>query len=539
MTRKVPVLIVGGGPVGLALAGELGWRGIGCELIEQTDGAIASPKMNEVNARSMEICRRWGIADKVFNCPFPADWPLDVVFVTSLAGYELSRLLRPGRSGQSLPPESPHRMQACSQIWFDPILREFAGGFPAVRLRHRVRLESFEQNNGGVLARLTELASGKTEELEAEYLVGCDGAGSFVRRSLRIELEGQGTIGHPINLFFRASNLVARCGKRPATFFLGIDETGLWGSLRIIDPVNGLWRLMIDSTDGSATPDTVDRAFYLRRALGGDFPVEWVDVNIWRRRSALAERYGRGRVFLAGDAVHQLSPTGGMGMNTGVADAADLGWKLAAVLQGWGGPGLLESYDAERRPVGARAVRMATYFYKNSENFPKGNPALIENSERGTRLRAEVGEQLLRAIGPEFRTVGLQLGYRYENSPICVGDGTASPPDDPADYTPSARPGSRAPHMFLRDGRSILDLHGRGFTLLRFPGAPDPSAITAAAQARGVPLSVAVVDEPEAAALYQRKLVLVRPDGHVAWRADTAPADAMALIDRVRGAGGP
>ena len=244
-----------------------------------------------------------------------------------------------------------------------------------------------------------------------------------------------------------------------------------------------------------STPDTVDRAFYLRRALGGDFPVEWVDVNIWRRRSALAESYGRGRVFLAGDAVHQLSPTGGMGMNTGVADAADLGWKLAAVLQDWGGPALLDSYDAERRPVGERAVRMATCFYKNSEKFPQGHPALIEHSEQGARLRAEVGEQLLHAIGPEFRTVGLQLGYRYEDSPICIGDGTPSPPDDPADHVASARPGSRAPHMFLRDGRSILDLYGHGFTLLRFAGAPDPSAVAVAAQARGVPLSVVFLGE--------------------------------------------
>jgi hypothetical protein len=242
--------------------------------------------------------------------------------------------------------------------------------------------------------------------------------------------------------------------------------------------------------------------------------------------------------------VHQLSPTGGMGMNTGVADAADLGWKLAAVLQGWGGPALLESYEAERRPVGERAVRMATVFYKNSENFPKGHPALIENSGQGARLRTQLGDELLRAIGPEFRTVGLQLGYRYEDSPICIGDGTSAPPDDPADYVPSARPGSRAPHIFLRgavprDGRSILDLYGRGFTLLRFPGAPDPSAVAVAAQARGVPLSVAVVDEAPAAALYERKLVLVRPDGHVAWRADTLPEDALALIDRVRGANGP
>ena len=534
--RTIPVLIVGGGPVGLALAGDLGWRGIGCELVEQTDGAIVSPKMNEVNIRSMEFCRRWGIADTVFNCPFPADHPLDVAFVTSLAGFELNRLPRPGRSGQQPGPESPHRMQACSQIWFDPTLREFAGSFPTVRLRHRCRLDDFEQTGAGVTARITDLATGQQETVEAEYLVGCDGAGSAVRRALGIDLVGEGTIGHPINLFFRAPDLIERCGKRPATFFLGIDQTGLWGSLRIIDPVNGLWRLMIDSTDGAVTPETVDRDFYLRRALGGDFEVEWVDVNIWRRRSALAGGYGRGRVWLAGDAVHQLSPTGGMGMNTGLGDAVDIGWKLAAVLNGWGGAGLLESYDRERRPVGGRAVRMATWFYKNSETFPKGSARLDEDSAEGARLRREVGEQLMQAIGPEFRTVGLQLGYRYEDSPICLADGTPSPPDDPAEYTPSARPGSRAPHAWLRDGRSTLDLFGRGFTLLRFPGAPSGDAIEQAARTRGVPLETVELDVPEAAQLYERRMVLVRPDGHVAWRADAPPADAMALIDRVRGA---
>lgn len=537
MTSKIPVLIVGGGPVGLALAGELGWRGIACTLIEQTDGTITSPKMNEVNARSMEICRRWGIHHKVLNCPFPADWPLDVSFVTSLSGHELTRLPRPGRSGQAPGPESPHRMQACSQIWFDPMLRGFADAFPHVTLRYRCRLDGFEQTAAGVVARVTDVASGKQDTVDAEYLVGCDGAGSVVRRALGIELEGQGTIGHPINLFFRAPNLVERCGKKPATFFLGIDHTGLWGSLRIIDPVNGLWRLMVDSTDGAARPETVDREFYLQRALGGSFDVEWVDVNIWRRRSALAQSYGRDRVWLAGDAVHQLSPTGGMGMNTGVADAADIGWKLAAVVDGWGGARLLDSYDAERRPVGARAVRMATWFYKNAESFPKGSDVLKQDDAEGARARAEVGEELLTAIGPEFRTVGLQLGYRYEGSPICVPDGTPEPPDDPAVCTPSARPGSRAPHVWLRDGRSILDLYGRGFTLLRFSGAPSGEPIEAAARSRRVPLTTVALDEPEAAALYERKLVLVRPDGHVAWRADSVPADPAAVIDTARGAG--
>jgi 2-polyprenyl-6-methoxyphenol hydroxylase-like FAD-dependent oxidoreductase len=537
MPRHVPVLIVGGGPVGLSLAVELGWRGIACELIEQTDGTIVSPKMNEVNARSMEICRRWGIADRVFNCPFPADHPLDVAFVTSLAGYELSRLRRPGRNTQGAPPESPHRMQACSQIWFDPILREFAGSFPSVTLRYRRRLEALEHTDGGVTATIADTEAGTRETVAADYLIGCDGAGSLVRRGLGIELIGEGTIGHPINLFFRAPNLTERCGKQPATFFLGIDQTGLWGNLRIIDPANGLWRIMVDATDGTVTPETVDRQFYLRRALGADVDVEWVDINIWRRRSALAERYGRGRVWLAGDAVHQLSPTGGMGMNTGVADAVDIGWKLAAILQGWGGPGLLDSYDIERRAVGARAVRMATAFYKACENFPKGSAMLAEDSATGAAERRRVGDELLRTVAPEFRTVGLQLGYRYEGSPICVPDGTPEPPDDPAEVTPSARPGSRAPHVWLRDGRSILDLYGRGFVLLRFRGAPGSTSIEAAARTRGMPLKTIELDEADAAALYERPLVLVRPDGHVAWRADAPPDDALALVDRVRGAG--
>jgi 2-polyprenyl-6-methoxyphenol hydroxylase-like FAD-dependent oxidoreductase len=496
--------------------------------------------MNEVNARSMEFCRRWGIADKVLDCPFPADYPLDVAFVTSLSGYELSRLPRAPRNSQEPMPEAPHRMQACSQIWFDPMLRERAQTFASVRLHHRCRLDSFEQSQDSVTAQLTDIATGAHEAVVADYLVGCDGAASMVRRGLGIELVGQGTIGHPINLFFRApADLIARCGKRPATFFLAIDETGLWGNLRIIDPRNGLWRLMVDSTDGSATVQTVDRDFYLRRALGCDVPVDWVEVNIWRRRSALADAYSRGRVFLAGDAVHQLSPTGGMGMNTGLGDAVDIGWKLAAMLEGWGGARLLKSYDAERRPVGARAVRMATWFYKNSENFPKGSPLLTEDSETGARHRSEIGERLLQAIGPEFRTVGLQLGYRYEGSSICMPDGTPEPPDDPAEYTPSARPGSRAPHAWLSDGRSTLDLFGRGFTLLRFPGAPPGDAIERAARKCGVPLTALALDEPEAALLYERKLVLVRPDGHVAWRGNESPRDAAALIDRVRGALSP
>ena len=534
MQGHTPVLIAGGGPVGLALAAELGWRGVACTLIEQGDGSIVSPKMNEVNTRTMEICRRWGIADWVMNCPFPGDHPLDAVFVTSLFGYELGRVERPARNNQVPEPASPYRLQACSQIWFDPMLLKLARSFPSVTDQAQAPARSRSNRRPTASrAEITDVASGERYTFSADYLVGCDGAASMVRRSLGIELTGKGTIGYPLNLFFRAPGLLEQSGQKPATFFIPIDEGGAWANLRIIDPKRGIWRLMIDQAGDDVTPESVDREGYLRRALGRDIDVEWVDVTVWRRRSLVAERYGEGRVWLAGDAVHQLSPTGALGMNSGVGDAVDIGWKLAAVLEGWGGPRLVESYDAERRPVGARNVRMATSFYQHNEAFSQWSPAVLEDTPAGERARRELGAKLESGIGAEFRTLGLQIGYVYENSPICVADGTPPPPDDPANYVPNARPGARAPHVWLEEAASTLDLFGRGFVLLRFAGAPAAEAIVQAAAARGVPLTVRDIDSREAAEAYANKLVLVRPDGHVAWRGDTAPADPAAC-DRYR-----
>jgi len=536
MQARTSVLIVGGGPVGLALAAELGWRGIDCTLVEQGDGSIVTPKMNEVNTRTMEFCRRWGIADQVMNCPFPGDHPLDAVFVTSLFGYELGRVLRPARNHQTPEPASPYRLQACSQIWFDPMLQQLARSFASVTIKHLHRLDGFEQTADGVTAEITEVARGARHTVHADYLVGCDGAASLVRRNLGIALGGKGTIGYPLNLFFRAPDLLAQSRQKLGTFFIPVDRGGVWANLRIIDPLRGIWRLMIDQAGDAVTPENADRAGYLRRALGRDYEVEWIDANVWRRRSLVAERYGVGRVLLAGDAVHQLSPTGALGMNSGVADAVDLGWKLAAVLDGWGGPHLIDSYDAERRPVGQRNVQMATSFYEHNEAFSHWSPKLEEAGDEGERARREFGATLESSVGGEFRTLGLQIGYSYENSPICIADGTAPPPDDPATYVANARPGARAPHVWLANGKSTLDLFGRGFVLLRFPGAPEPRAIGAAAAARGMPITVTDIESDEAATIYAERLVLVRPDGHVAWRADDLPADAGALIDRVRGA---
>jgi hypothetical protein len=292
---------------------------------------------------------------------------------------------------------------------------------------------------------------------------------------------------------------------------------------------------MVDRTDGNRTPERVDREGILHRALGRVYPVEWLGVNIWHRRSLVAERYGRGRVFLAGDAVHQLSPTGALGMNSGIGDAVDLGWKLAAVLQGWGGPNLLTSYDAERQPVGLRNVGIATDMYQNNESFG-GTAADLECDDAATEeLRRRVGAELERVVGREFRTTGAQLGYRYESSPICVADGTPAPPDPMETYAPTARPGSRAPHAWLADGRSTLDLFGRGFALLRFAESVDTSGLHEAAAKRSVPFSEVAIDDPAVASLYEQSLVLVRPDGHVAWRADALRGDAGRIVDQVTG----
>ena len=534
---EVPVLIVGGGPVGLALAADLGWRGIDCMLVEQGDGIIRTPKMNEVNVRTMEFCRRWGIAERVQNCPFPGDHPMDVVFVTAMDGYELARMPRPARSDDPPGPDSPMVMQACSQTWFDPMLQDLARSFSGVKLAHRCRMESFDADANGVTAQLNHLDSGRQEIVRARHLAACDGAGSPVRRKLGIGLQGKMELSRPLHMYFKTPDLFAQLGIPRGTFYLAIDKNGLWANVRVIDPRAGLWRLMLLDTPADFDANNIDCDAWLRRAIKRPMNVEWVGHSVWVRRGVVAERYSEGRVHLLGDAVHQVSPTGALGMNTGIADAVDLGWKLEAVEKGWGGDRLLASYDAERRPAGARNVRHATGFYQGHLNFDKGIAAIEDATPEGDALREKLGAQLMSGVGAMFRTRGVQLGYRYDDSPICVADGTPVPPDEPDQYVPTARPGARAPHACLEDGISTIDLYGRGFTLLRLGSdAPDGAALTAAAAARGMPLSVVNIAKPDVARLYAKKLVLVRPDGHVAWRGDALPGDAANLIDRVRGA---
>jgi hypothetical protein len=317
-----------------------------------------------------------------------------------------------------------------------------------------------------------------------------------------------------------------------------IVNAEIQGAIAAVDG-RELWRLNIRGVKPELL-DSLDAPGKLRHALGENVPFELLAVRPWTGHCVVVERYRQGRVFLAGDAAHLLWPAGGFGMNTGVGDAVDLGWKLAATLQGWGGSRLLESYEPERRPIGLRNVTEAGEMRAGFDSQIPFSPLLEADNEEGRRMRERAREAILRTRAKEFQhdSPGIELGYRYDGSPICVSDGTLSPQVDHATYAPTTCPGARAPHVRLESGRSTLDLFGRGFVLLVLASKTiDTSAFVAAAQRAGLPFDVIAVDDARVREAYERPLVLVRPDGHVAWRGDSAPADAGEIIDRVRGAG--
>jgi 2-polyprenyl-6-methoxyphenol hydroxylase-like FAD-dependent oxidoreductase len=530
---ETPILIAGAGPVGLALAGDLGWRGVACTLIEQSDGSIYQPRMDLVGIRTMEFCRRWGLVGAVEASPYPRDLPQDNVYVTSLAGWELGRERMATLDAARPPPESPQRRERCPQNMFDPILRDFAAAQPSVTLRYRTRLVAFTQGPDGVTAEV-ETAGGARERIRAAYLVGCDGGRSLVRETLGVGMVGTAALTYTTNVIFRCPGLVSLHDKGRAYRFIILGPEGTWSTIVAINGTDQ-WRFSIIGGNEPRDYSTDEIRALIQRAVGREFDCEILTVMPWVRRELVAERYGEGRVYMAGDAVHMLSPTGAFGMNTGIQDAVDLSWKLAAVHAGWGGPHLLASYDAERRPIGHRNVREAAANFRRMTS-PRPGPSILDPTPAGDTFRQQLGAEFTGIMRHEWFTLGVHLGYRYVDSPVCCPDGTDAPPDEPNKYVPAATPGCRAPHVWLAPDRSTLDLFGKGFALLGFGAdAADVETVMAAAGARGVPLTFTAIEHAEAARLYGRKLVLVRPDGHVAWRADRAPADPLAVIDRIRG----
>jgi 2-polyprenyl-6-methoxyphenol hydroxylase-like FAD-dependent oxidoreductase len=529
--RDPEVLIAGGGPVGLTLAIELGQLGIRAELVDKRRAPGRLPKMERCNARTMEHFRRMGIADRVRAAGMPADVPMDVFIcvgdltrppVVRHAYPSVAALRDRGRhvNDGSLPLE-PY--QLISQYTLEPLLRQVAEATPGVTVRFGCELTGFSQDAGGVTARVRS-ADGRERTVRTSYLVGCDGAGSTVRQRLGVELRGESLLTLRQALF-HCPELFARIPIGKGRHYHFADDRS---SFLIVQDDTRHFSL-------HATADSDADMPRLFESLAG-MPVAYQTLYVgqWTQRLMLADRYRDRRVFLAGDAAHLVIPTGGLGMNTGAGDAVDLAWKLAGTLRGWGGPWLLESYEAERRAVGARNVAASRRAAQGRRAWRAAwRPEITADSEAGARARADLAAVADREQRWSNDLLGIELGYRYANSPLIAHESGQGPDPDSFSYTPTTWPGTRLPHIWLDDGTAIADHLGRCFTLLRGPQAangPAAGELATAFARTGAPFATFEMRSAAAGPVYEdHSLILVRPDLHVAWRGHGELPDPEAL----------
>ena len=528
------VLIVGAGPVGLAVAIELGHRSIPCVLIERNERVGYAPRAKTTNVRTREHLRRWGIAGALRDAsPLGIDYPSNVVFVTRLCGYELARFENALYCAPDRNPLYSEHAQWIPQYTVEEVMRAHVRSLPQVTVRFSAELLSFVQTPDGVRARVRDVAAGTESVIHSEYLVGADGARSTVRDGIGARMEGTYGLSRNYNVVFRAPGLARAHRHGPAIMYwqVNADVPSLIGPM---DRGEKWFFMPTDVADGF-TFSPAEAPELIRKATGIDLTYEVLSSDEWVASRLLADRYRDRRVFLAGDACHLHPPFGGYGMNMGVADGVDLGWKLAAVLQGWGGAALLNSYEQERRPVHQYVMdeAVANHAVLSNRLWQTG---MEEPTEQGATVRRQVGARIQAAKVREFKTLGVVLGYRYDESPVIAYDDSRPPPRDYFNYRPSARPGCLAPHVWLSDGTSLYDHFGAGFTLLA--SCPEPAAIERAkesAQAANVPFKVLSPPDSALADLYQARYVLVRPDQHVAWRGDDWPEDAERLLSHITG----
>ena len=548
---ETPVLIAGGGPVGLCLAAELGWRGTPCVLLEERTAPTRHPKATLLGPRSMELFRRWGITDRVYAAALPPDAHYAITFSTTLAGHELHRVRSPSiRETLDRPPEvvarnrellwSPYYKTQIGQQALEPVLWDFAAGLHGVRLLHGWRLLDFAETPGGVEARIEQAGTGRADTVRAAYLAGCDGGGSGVRRALGVRMNGRGRMRANVSFLFRSPEFLHAHARGLGNLYF-VMSPGRFGVFTAIDG-REVWSFQHYFLTPGADTGVVDPAAILHEAVGRPFAFELLGTQHWNHHQSVARRWRSpgGRAFLAGDAAHLFAPTGGVGMNTGIGDAVDLGWKLQACLAGWGGDALLDSYEAERKPVAWRnSVISANNSDKIDAVMDETPPDVADDTPAGDAARAAMRGRL-RWMSRQFSSAGTHLGYRYADSPVIIPDNTPEPPDDPSVVVPGTWPGMRAPHVFLGDdahagGPSTLDWFGRDWMMCHAGPETEAAPLRDALRARGAPARTQSVPA-RAAATFERALVLVRPDGHVAWRGDRPPGDPAQVAATVCGA---
>jgi 2-polyprenyl-6-methoxyphenol hydroxylase-like FAD-dependent oxidoreductase len=546
----ISVAIVGGGPVGLVLALFLDRYGVRSVLFNSEEGQRAHPKGSTQNSRTLEHFRRLGISESVRRLGLPADHPTDVAYFTRFNAWELARIRMPSevekmRAVAAAPAtdQIPEPILRANQMYVEAFLLDHARTRPNITLRFGWQVDRLAVDADGVAVEAEKIGAGPRESWRARYVVGCDGGHSFVRRMLGAHYRGFDALqqkymgGRMIASHVRARTLVRSVlrDRHAWQYWSVTPEAQL-----MLASLNGSDEFLVFSQPANQ-PESHDAtvATMVQRAAGADVPLEMLGHRPWTGGVALvSERFGEGRVLLAGDAVHLFTPTGGFGMNTGIDDAANLSWKLAAMVHGWGGASLVDSYELERKPVAIRNTIAARELAKRNGTIPTSS-AMEYDSAEGEAARCRVGAHLS-TFGEAFSSIGLQLGVRYDGSPIIVPDG-APPADDFSRYAPSSVPGGRAPHIWLDErrkrGSSLYDRLSVGFTLLKFgPHAAGSVALEAAAHRRGIPLQVLDLPGEAARDLYERDLVLIRPDQHVAWRGNRPPQGPDIVWSKLVGA---
>ncbi len=529
------VIIVGAGPVGLTLSIALGRLGVRCVLLERNDAPTGFPKMERCNARTMEIYRRLGIVDDIRAAGLPAECPMDVFVVTRLTEEPILRLpygsvaeCREDIAAHNDGTRTLEPYQLISQYTLEPLLKKIAEADPNVDVRFGCKFTRFEDHGDSVTA-FFERSDGGEEKLSGDYLVGCDGAGSRVRKQLGISLEGDGEMLTLCQALFRCDDLYERIPIGKGRHYHVCDDQS--GFIIVQDDTKH-FTLHAVVEDESEMPALFEKIV--------DMPIDYETLFIgqWTQRLLVADRYGEGRVFIAGDSAHLVIPTGGLGMNTGVGDVIDLAWKLEGTLSGWGGENLLRSYEIERRQLGIRNVAASRRANAGRRKWRAAwRPEIRDRTPEGAAIRAEVAKIADQEQRKTNEILGIEAGYRYIDSPLIWPEaGTGPDPDDP-DYVPTTWPGFRLPHVWLKDGSAIHDQLGAGYTLLRFDdGREDVSELLAEFERFGAPIEVQSFDDPHAIEVYEGyELFLLRPDLHIVWRGRHAPEDPAALVSLATG----